>query len=101
MYVFMRVSSFLLLMVFWFESGRLSLQNHAFGVRSMRKLTFAEVGFLMIPGFIFHDSGWAWDQFVIAFVALEAGLKFDALILRSPQILRPARWSLNWLILGF
>ena len=29
----------------------------------LQKSTFAEIGFLMIPGSIFHDFGWPWDQF--------------------------------------
>ena len=29
----------------------------------LQKSTFAEIGFLMIPGPIFHDFGWPWDQF--------------------------------------
>ena len=29
----------------------------------LQKSTFAEIGFLMIPGSIFHDFGWPLDQF--------------------------------------
>ena len=29
----------------------------------LQKSTFAEIGFLIIPGSIFHDFGWPWDQF--------------------------------------
>jgi hypothetical protein len=29
----------------------------------LQKSTFAQIGFLMIPGSIFHDFWWPWDQF--------------------------------------
>ena len=29
----------------------------------LQKSTFAEIGFLVIPGSFFHDFGWPWDQF--------------------------------------
>ena len=50
-------------MIFGSESGCLGLENQAFGKGGIAKSTFAEIGFLMIPGSIFHDFGWPWDQF--------------------------------------
>ena len=41
----------------------------------LQKSTFAEIGFLMIPGSIFHDFG--LGPIFMSFVALETGLKFD------------------------
>ena len=29
----------------------------------LQRSTFAEIGFLMIPGSVFHGFGWPWDQF--------------------------------------
>ena len=29
----------------------------------LQKSTLAEIGFIMIPGPIFHDFGWLWDEF--------------------------------------
>ena len=42
----------------------------------LQKSTFVEIGFLMIPGSIFHDFGWPLGLNFMAFVALETGLKF-------------------------
>ena len=39
------------------EFGCLGLQKQAFGKRGMQKSTFTKIGFLMIPGSIFHDFG--------------------------------------------
>ena len=34
-----------------------------FARKVLQKSTFAEIGFLMFPGSIFHDFGLPWDQF--------------------------------------
>ena len=60
MYFVMHVSRLLFLMVFGFESG---CKTKYFAREVMQKSTFAEVGILMIPGSIFHDFGWRWDEF--------------------------------------
>ena len=43
------------------ESGCPWLENWALCKGGIAKVTFAEVRLLMIPGSIFHDSGWPWD----------------------------------------
>ena len=52
----MVVSRFLSLLIFGFESGCLGLEKHLAG-EVLQKSTFAEVGFLMIIGAIFHNFG--------------------------------------------
>ena len=56
---FIFISRLLFLMIFGSESGCLGLENQAFGKVGIAKINFfAEIGFLMIPGSIFHDFGW-------------------------------------------
>ena len=38
-------------------------ENMHLAWKVLQKSTFAEIGFLMIPGPIFHDFWWLWDQF--------------------------------------
>ena len=38
-------------------------KNKNLAWKVFQKSTFAEIGFLMIQGSIFHDFGWPWDQF--------------------------------------
>ena len=56
------VSKLFFLMIFEFESGCLGSDKHL-ALEVLHKSTCAEVGFLMISGSIFHDSGWLWDSF--------------------------------------
>ena len=42
----------------------------------LQKSTFAEVGFLMMPGSVFHDFGLPWDQFSLFLLPWRTGLKF-------------------------
>ena len=48
-------------MIFGSEIGCPGMQKQAFGMgeswKVLQKSTFAEIGFLMIPGSIFHDFG--------------------------------------------
>ena len=45
------------------EFGCLGLKNQAFGKGGIEKISFAETGFLRIPGSNVNDFGWPWDQF--------------------------------------
>ena len=45
------------LVIFGSESGCLGLEKQAFGKKVLQKSTFAEVGFLIILGYIFHHFG--------------------------------------------
>ena len=58
------------------NSGVRVCKNKHLAWNVLQKSTFAEIGFLVIPGSIFHDFGWPWDQFSWP-VALETGLKID------------------------
>ena len=75
--LFMLVSSFFFLMVFGSESGCLGLENKHLAWDFLQQSTFAEIGFLMLPGSSFHDFGWPSGPIFMTFVALETGLKFD------------------------
>ena len=93
MYLVMLVSKFLSLMIFGFESGCLGLENQAFGFRHFtKKTTFAEVGILIILGFIFHDFLLAWR--------LAWNLMDFRVVLGSPLISGPLWWKVNWLVPG-
>ena len=76
----MLVSWFLFLVIFGSESGCLRLEKQAFG-KVLQKSTFAALGFLMIPGYNYHDFGSLGTNFhdFFVFVALETGLKFMSL----------------------
>ena len=50
-------------------------KNWAMGV--LQKSISVKIGFLRIPGFIFSDFGWPWEQFFMTFVAEETGLEFN------------------------
>ena len=74
----MLVSRLLVLIVFGFESGCPGLKTKHFAKKLLRKSTFAEVRVLMIPGSVFHDLGWPWNQFSCLLLPwMETGLKFD------------------------
>ena len=61
----MLVSRCAFLMILGFESGCLwDWKTMHLASDVLWKSTFAEVGFLMIPGFIFHVFGWPWDKFL-------------------------------------
>ena len=45
-------------MSFWFKFECQGIQKQAFGIECIAKINFPEIGFLMIPGSIFHDFGW-------------------------------------------
>ena len=62
-YFVMLVFRLLFRMVFGFESGCPRLEIQHFAKEVFHKSTFTEVGILMIPGCIFYDFGWPWDQF--------------------------------------
>ena len=47
---------------------------HALAREVLQKSTFAEIGFLVMLGYIFHYFGW---PIFMTFVALETGLKYD------------------------
>ena len=50
-------------MDFGSEFECLEFKNQASGYGSIEKIGIAAIGFRMIPGSIFHDFGWPWDQF--------------------------------------
>ena len=54
---FISISRLLFLLVFGSKFGCLGLEKQAFGMESIAKSAFAEIGFLVIPGTIFHDFG--------------------------------------------
>ena len=56
-YFFISISRLLFLMIFGSKFGCLGSEKQAFGVEVLQKSTFAEIGFLMISGSIFHDFG--------------------------------------------
>ena len=50
----------------WFLGLNLGVRdckNKHLAWKVLQKSTFAEIGFLVIPGTFFHDFGWPWDQF--------------------------------------
>ena len=50
----------------WFLGLNLGVwdwKNKHLAWKVLQKSTFAEIGFLVIPGSIFHDFRWFWDQF--------------------------------------
>ena len=50
----------------WFLGLNLGVRvckNKHLAWKVLQKSTFAEIGFLVIPGSFFHDFGWPWDQF--------------------------------------
>ena len=50
----------------WFLGLNLGVwdwKNKNLAWKVLQKSTFAEIGFLVIPGSFFHDFGWPWDQF--------------------------------------
>ena len=61
--IFISISRLLFLMFFGSESGCLGLENQVFGQGGIAKLNFRRNWIVMIPGSIFHDFGWPWDQF--------------------------------------
>ena len=73
----MLVSRFLFLLISGTESGCLGLENKHLAREVLRKSTFAAMGFLMIPGSIFHDFWVALGPIFMTFVALETGLESD------------------------
>ena len=60
---FISIPRLLSLMIFGSESGCLGLKTKHLAREVLQKPAFAEIGFLMIPGSIFCDFGWVWDQF--------------------------------------
>ena len=64
------------LMILGLILGVWDCKNKHLATEVLQKSTFAEIGFLMIPGSIFHDFDWSWD-ISMTFVALETGLKSD------------------------
>ena len=63
MYVVMLVSRPLFLMVFGLNLDVQGWKTKRFTKQVLQKSIFTEIGFLMIPGPIFYDVGWPWDQF--------------------------------------
>ena len=50
----------------WFlglNLGVRACKNKHLAWKVLQKSTFAEIGFLVIPGSFFHDFRWPWDQF--------------------------------------
>ena len=54
---FICISRLLFLMILGLNSGVQDWKNKHLAWKLLQKSTFAEIGFLMIPGSIFHDSG--------------------------------------------
>ena len=62
-YLFMLVSRLLFLMIFKSGSDVWDWKAKRLALDVLQKATFVEIGILIIPGPIFYDFGWTWDQF--------------------------------------
>ena len=62
-YLFMLASRSLFLMILGLDLDVWDWKTKHLARDVLQKSTSAEVGFLMIPGSIFHDVEWFWDQF--------------------------------------
>ena len=71
------------------DVGVQDCKNNHLAWKVLQKSTFAEIGFLMIPGSIFHDFGSPWDQFPWLLLPWRLARKLMNFhrILGSPQIL--------------
>ena len=61
--MFILISKLHFLMSFRPDSGCLGVKTKHLPREVLRKSTFAAIGFLIIPGFIFPDLELPWDQF--------------------------------------
>ena len=59
------------------SGGCLGLESKAFGKRRIAKINFAEAGFLILPGSIFHDFRMPLAGISMIFVVLETCLELD------------------------
>ena len=62
----------------------------------LQKSTSVEIGFLMIPGSIFHDFRWSWDQFSWVFLPWRLARKLmnfhaDSGVIPDPE--PPVGWG--------
>ena len=57
------ISRLLFLLLLSLNLGVWDCKNKDLAWKVLQKSIFAEIGFLVIPGSIFHDFRWPWDQF--------------------------------------
>ena len=60
-FFFISISRLLFLLLLSLNLGVWDWKNKHLAWKVLQKSTFAEIGFLVIPGSFFHDFRWPWD----------------------------------------